>query len=122
MLALLEPIKVIDCLTVGTTNRKGIVFELNEGATLSSTCLAFGNPPPYMQCSLVNNREQVVNGAITKREQRNFTASIRKRLRFHNVRRTASRVKCVLDGGPPARREVVQRNVIVDRRCLFVSS
>ena len=99
-----------------------MVFELNEGDTLNSTCLVFGNPPPYMQCSLVNNREQVVNGAITKREPRNFTASIGKRLQFHNVRRAVSRVKCVLDGGPPARKEFVHRTVIVDCKCLFVSN
>ena len=96
------------------------MFELNEGDTLSTTCLVYGNPTPFIQCSLVNKLDEVVNGAMTKKKQRNFTNIYGRILQFHNVHRTAYRIKCVMDGGPAARRTVEFRDIIVDCKCLFL--
>ena len=114
LLAFVERIKVIDCLKVGMTNKKVLGFNLMEGDTLSSTCLAYGIPTPFIQCSLRNKADEVDNGAITKREQRNFTRSIGRSLQFLNVSRTVSKIKCVVDGGPPERTVTEIKNVHVD--------
>ena len=95
---------------------------MNEGDTLSSTCLVYGIPIPYIQCSLRNNLDEVLTGAETKRVQRNFTKKFGESIRFNNVRRTAYRVKCIIDGGKAVRKTFAFREIAVDCKCLFVSS
>ena len=99
-----------------------MLFELKEGDTLSTTCIIYGNPTPYIRCYLVNELGVTLPGTTTKREQRNYTSSIGSRLMFHNVRRSAFRLQCLLDGGPQARRDFVHRLVVVDCKYLFVSN
>ena len=85
-----------------------------EGDTLSSTCLVYGVPTPFVQCYLLNKANKVDNGAITEREQINFTRSNGKMLQFRNIHRTVFKIKCVVDGGPPQRRISEIKNVYVD--------
>ena len=61
------------------------------------------------------------NGATTSSERKNYTAQpISQRLLFYNVRRTATKVRCVADGGTFTGKATVEKNVVVDCKCLFV--
>ena len=95
-------------------------FVLMEGETLSTTCIVSGDPKPYLQCYLLNKYGGVDNGQITSKEKRNFTESIEKRLRFHNVRRTVTKIECEIDGGSYARKIIYWAGVVVD--CKFFSN
>lgn len=100
LFTLSEPPRVIDCLKEGIVRTPGAkYFKLNEGDTLSTTCIFYGDPKPSIRCYLLNKYGKVDNGQITSNGKRNFTQQIGgKLLQFHNVRRTVNRVECELDG------------------------
>ncbi|XP_065056074.1 uncharacterized protein LOC135684432 [Rhopilema esculentum] len=89
-----------NCLIEGTTSTTGqTIFALQEGQTLNSTCYVYGNPIPKLTCGTYDDKNNQVgqNAEVTG----NFTnLPISSRLRFFNVRRGVTKVKCVADGGP----------------------
>ena len=87
-------------------------LEVIEGRTLSTTCMVYGYPVPLLKCSLLNKDGKVDNGQETSNERRNFT--LRRRLRFHNVRRTVTKIQCQMNGGYWAGRNRHWRHVVVD--------
>ena len=120
-LTLAEPPKIIQCITDPDIMRRKY-FELVEGETLSTTCIVHGDPKPFLQCYLLNKQGKVDNGQITSKERRNFTDGIGKRLRFHNLRRTVTKIECEIDGGSYAGKIMRWRNVVVFRKCSFTSN
>ena len=91
-----------------------------EGETLSTTCIIYGDPKPFLQCYLLNRHGKVDYRQITSKKRRNFTNEKWKRLEFFQVRRTVTKVECEIDGDftPKTRHS---RNVVVDCKCLFLS-
>ena len=114
--------RFIDCLNAGIVNRNlRDEFTLNEGQTLNSTCINYGNPVPFLQCSVLNKDGFVDNGAMTSSERKNYTTRpISQRLLFYNVRRTATKVRCVADGGSYTGKATIEKNVVVNCKCLCV--
>ncbi|XP_065056067.1 uncharacterized protein LOC135684431 isoform X4 [Rhopilema esculentum] len=102
-----------NCLTEGTTSTTGqTIFALQEGQTLNSTCYVYGNPIPKLTCGTYDDKNNQVgqNAEVTG----NFTnLPISSRLRFFNVRRGVTKVRCVADGGPTGKKSM-EVNVQVD--------
>ena len=107
---------MIDCLNSGKTSKN--MFEVIEGGKLTSTCIAGGSPLPFIQCFLLNKDKN--RGQMTKRAQRNFTAS--NPIVFKGIHRRVVRIQCVLDGGHVARKKSVDQNVMVYCKCLLASN
>ena len=92
-----------------------------EGETLSTTCTVHGDPKPFLQCYLLNKKGKVDSGQITSKERRNFTNGIGKRLRFHNVRKTVTKIECEIDGGSYAGKIKHWKHVVVFCKCSVIS-
>lgn len=92
-------------------------FEVLEGGTLSTTCIVYGDPKPFLQCYLLNKYGKVDNGQITSKDKRNFTKEVGKRLEFHNVNRTVAKIECKIDGGYYARKTMYWAAVVVGCKC-----
>ena len=113
-----EPPRIVQCMLDGIADivRRNY-FALMEGETLSTTCIVYGDPKPFLRCYLLNEKGEVDNGQITSKEKRNFTHEIGKRLQFHNVRRSATKIECEIDGGSHAGKTMQWRHVVVDCKC-----
>ena len=88
-------------------------FELVESGTLRTACIVYGVPKPFLQCYLLNKDGKVDNGQITSKAKRNFTKDIGKRLVFHNVQRTVTKLECEIDGGYYAGKTMYWAAVVV---------
>ena len=119
LLTLVEPPRVIKCIETGILNID--YFELKEGETLSSTCIVSGDPKPFLQCYLLNKFGKVDNRQITSKKRRNFTDEDWKRLEFHLIRRTVTKVECEIDGDYTPKTKI-WRNMVVDCEYSFLSN
>ena len=92
-------------------------LEVIEGFTLRTICHVYGDPIPFLKCYLLDKNGNVDNGQITSNDKRNFTFA--RPLRFHNVRRTVTKIECEMDGGYYSGKTKHWRKVVVACKCPF---
>jgi len=106
--------RTVNCLTNGLMlDNNGVkYFGLREGGVLNSTCYVYGNPVPTLKCRTYDNanNQQAELTEVT----RNYTSyPLNELMRFFNVRRAVTKVKCVADG-KQAGKLIIERVVRVD--------
>ena len=121
LLILVAPPKAVACFGSAIPNAGSINFlEVIENRTLSTTCSAYGDPIPFIQCYLLNKKGKIDHRQISAKRKRNFTSA--RPLQFYIVKRSVIIIECELDGGYFSGKVKRWNHVVVACKYLFVSS